>query len=133
MKNSRTLLAALGAAWMLSTAALAGNDGVPVTPTVQNAAYSSGNAIGGMQQVPLFRNSYLTHSGLLDLVQVTSKGGSTTPITFYVFDTLPVATTCTDKSAFTLGAADIAKLAVQPFTLTPAATTGTSASSAQLV
>ncbi|SIO38592.1 hypothetical protein SAMN05443247_04697 [Bradyrhizobium erythrophlei] len=131
MKITR-ILAALDVALMAS-AALAANDGVSTTPTIQTAAYSSGNAIGGLQTVPFFRSAYLSPSGVLDEVDLTSNCGSTIPITFYIFDTNPTATTCTDKSAFSLGAADVAKLAVQPFTLTPAATTGTSVASAQLV
>lgn len=131
VKYSLRVIAALAALFAFPAYAL--NDGVSVTPLVQNAAYSSGNAIGGLQTVPFFRTSNLKPSGVLDGVMVTSVGGSTTAITFYIFDSSPSATTCTDKSAFSLGTADIAKLAVQPFTLTPAATTGTSASSAQLV
>lgn len=131
MKITRILAALLAAS--VSSMALAANDGIAVTPVVQNAAYASGNAIGGLQTVPFFRSAYLTPSGVLDAIEVISKGGSTTAITFYIFDTLPSATTCTDKSAFALGAADLPSLAVQPFTLTPAATTGTTVSSAQLV
>jgi hypothetical protein len=129
-----TRIAAVLAAALMASTAMAGNDGVAVTPTIQTASYSSGNAIGGLQQVPFFRSVYLTHSGVLDAVQLMSKSGATTPITFYIFDTQPsTSTPCTDKSAFTLAAADVPLLAVQPFTLTPAATTGTTVSSAQLV
>lgn len=131
MKKIRVLAALLAA--FLASSAMAGNDGVATTPTIQTAAYSSGNAIGGWQTVPFFRAVYLTHSGVLDAVQLMSQSGATTPITFYIFDTLPTATTCTDRSAFSLGAADVPKLAVQPFTLTPAPTTGTTVSTAQLV
>lgn len=127
------LLAALMSSAAMSSAVMAGNDGVPTTPTLQTAAYVSGNGMGGLQTVPLFRNAYLSDSGIMTGVQLYSQSGATTPITFYVFDTQPTATPCTDKSAFSLGAADIAKLALQPFTLTPAATTGTTVSSAQLV
>jgi hypothetical protein len=82
MKITRSL-AALFAVCM-SSAALAGNDGIAVTPVVQNAAYASGNAIGGLQTVPFFRSAYLTPSGVLDAVEVISNGGSTTAITFYI-------------------------------------------------
>lgn len=132
MKIGRKILAASLAAWMLSSA-FAANDGVSVTPTIQTAAYASGNAIGGLQKVPLFRNASVVTTGFLDLVQVSSKSGATTAITIYIYDTLPAATTCTDKSAFSEGAADVSKRAVQPFTLTPAATPGSSVASAQLV
>lgn len=129
-------LAALTVASWMSTAVMAADDGVVFKPTVQNAAYASGNAIGGLQTVPLLKNVTTTvtrRSGILDAVWLSFVGGATTPVTFYIFDKLPTATTCTDKSAFALGTADIDKLAVAPFALTPAAPTGTTVSMAQLV
>jgi hypothetical protein len=45
------------------------------TPTVQNASYSASNAIGGWQNVSVFRNT-TQPSGILDYVSVASKGGS---------------------------------------------------------
>lgn len=90
------------------------------TPTVQNAAYSSGNAIGGLQTIAFFRSGTRS-TGILNNVSVASKGGATTAITLYVFNANPSATTCTDKSAFSLGAADVSKLiATTPMVLTPA-------------
>src|SRR5579859_7235155 len=58
---------------------------VTVTPTVQNAAYSSGNAIGGLQTVALFRTA-AQPSAVLNNISVASKGGSTTALTLYIFD-----------------------------------------------
>ena len=53
-------------------------------------------------------------------------------LTIYIFDTNPVSSTCTDKSAFSLGAADVSKLAMAPFILTPAVVgSGTTATVAQ--
>src|SRR5271156_5885978 len=70
---------------------------VSLTPTVQNASYSSGNAIGGLQSVKIFRGT-VNPSGILNNIQVLSQGGSTTAITFYIFRAKPSAsTTCTDK------------------------------------
>lgn len=90
------------------------------TPTVQNAAYSSGNAIGGLQTIAFFR-TVQQPTGILQNVSVASKGGSTTAITLYIFEANPTATTCTDKSAFSLGAADVSKLITTiPIVLTPA-------------
>jgi hypothetical protein len=91
------------------------------TPTVQNAAYSSGNAIGGLQTITTAFRTAARNSGILNNVSVWSKGGATTPLTFYIFEANPSASTCTDKSAFVLGAADIAKLVpTTPPVLTPA-------------
>lgn len=104
---------------------------VASTPTVQNAAYSSGNAIGGLQTIAAFRTP--GGSGIVNNVSVWSKGGSTTAMTIYMFNSNPSASTCTDKAAFVLNAADISKLvAVAPPVLTPAivgaGTTATTAS-----
>lgn len=93
---------------------------IAFTPTVQNAAYSSGNAIGGLQTLTFFRTT-TQPTGILNNVSVASKGGSTTAMTLYFFTANPSATTCTDKSAFSLGAADVAKLIPTiPIVLTPA-------------
>ena len=92
---------------------------VPNTPTVQNASYSSGNAIGGLQTIAFFRTA--GGSGILNNESVWSKGGSTTAITLYIFNANPTSSTCTDKSAFSLNAADVAKLiTIAPPVLTPA-------------
>lgn len=93
---------------------------VSSTPTVQNASYSSGNAIGGLQTIQFFRVPSQP-TGILNNVSVASKGGATTAITLYIFQANPTGTTCTDKSAFSLGAADVAKLITTlPIVLTPA-------------
>jgi hypothetical protein len=95
------------------------NQNIANTPIVQNAAYSAGNAIGGLQTFAFFRTSGGT--GVLNNVSVASKGGSTTAITLYIFSSNPSGSTCTDKSAFSLAAADVSKLIAQtPVVLTPA-------------
>jgi len=101
------------------------------TPTVQNAAYSSGNAIGGLQTISFFRSASQP-SGILNNIAVWSKGGSTTAITLYIFTANPSASTCTDRVAFSLNSADVAKLAatIAPV-LTPAVVgSGTAVTSA---
>lgn len=103
---------------------------VTVTPTVQNAAYSSGNAIGGLQLVKIWRGT-VNPSGILNNILVVSQGGATTPITLYIFRSKPSAsTTCTDKSAFSLATGDANKLIPSaPPVLTPAVVgVGTTAS-----
>lgn len=102
------------------------------TPTVQNAAYSASNAIGGWQQIAAFRGT-AQPSGIIDYVAVVSKGGSTTALTIYGFtkSSANLSSTCTDKSAFSLAAADLSALIPGfPITLTPAATQGTTITSA---
>ena len=108
------------------------NAGVAFTPTVQNAAYSSGNAMGGLQTVSFFRST-TQPSGIFDNFSIASKGGATVAMTIYIFDTNPTASTCTDKSAFALNSADASKLAMTPFVLTPAVIgAGTTETFAQL-
>lgn len=102
------------------------------TPTVQNASYASGNAIGGLQTIAFFRSS-TQPSGILNNESIWSKGGSTTAITEYIFNANPTSSTCTDKSAFSLNSADVSKLiTIIPPVLTPAVvgagTTDTTAS-----
>lgn len=102
------------------------------TPTVQNAAYSASNAIGGWQQISVFRNT-TQPSGIIDYVSVASKGGSTTALTIYAFNksSANLTSTCTDKSAFALTAADLSALIPGfPVTLTPATTQGATITSA---
>lgn len=102
------------------------------TPTVQNAAYSASNAIGGWQQIAVFRNS-TQPSGIIDYVSVASKGGSTTALTVYAFNKsiANLTSTCTDKSAFALTGADLSALIPGfPVTLTPATTQGATITSA---
>ena len=104
--------------------------GVSVTPTIQNAAYASGNAVGALQTVAVFRTS-AQPSGILTGIFLAWKGTETTGLTFYVFDTNPTGSTCTDKSAFSLATTDVPKLIIPPFTLTAAApTVGTTTTSA---
>lgn len=107
-----------------------------VTPTIQASAYASGNAVGALQTVRVFRTPFNVPggqaSGIFTGVNMFWKGTETTALTFFVFDSAPSgSTTCTDKSAFVLAAADIPKLAITPFTLTAAApSVGTTATMA---
>jgi hypothetical protein len=71
-----------------------------LTPVVQNASYSSGSAIGGLQTITPFRS--VNPTGILNNVSVWSQGGSITAITFYIFHSNPTASTCTDKNPFVL-------------------------------
>lgn len=93
-------------------------------PTVQNASYSSGNSIGGIQAVTVTANN--GQSGFVTNFRVVSVGGIVPALTLYLFDANPSASTCTDKTAFTLNSADIDKLIyVSPTAITMAAPTGT--------
>lgn len=124
MTTLRKLLHAVIAAAAFSTTALAadfGSDvGRPKTPTVTAGAYSAGQAMGGLQQVAVFRGIDIPR-GIFDFFSLLSKAGNTVGMTVYIFDTKPSAsTTCTDTQSFVLAAGDMAKLAFAPFTITPA-------------
>lgn len=97
---------------------------VSVTPTIQNAAYASTNCMGGFQTVALGSSV-----SVLNQIGIFSKGGLATAKLLYVFSANPSASTCTDKSTFTLNAADVSKVMLI-VSLTPATTTGTSVTSA---
>jgi hypothetical protein len=96
------------------------------TPTVQNAAYSASNAIGGWQQLSVFRN-VAQPSGYLTQISAFSKGGSTTALTVYAFNksSANLTSTCTDKAAFSMSDADAAALIPGfPIVFTPAVAQG---------
>ena len=78
-------------------------------PVVQNASYSASNCLGGFNAVTPV-GAYAGETVLLSSVDVKSVGGATSTITVYVFDSYPSASTCTDKSTFTLASADLDKL-----------------------
>ena len=104
------------------------HNSIALTPTVQNSAYALGNAMGGLQTFAFFRGTALP-SGALDQFAVYSKGGSAVALSVFIFDANPSASTCTDKVAFALNAADVAKLATAAFVITPAAIAGSTVSS----
>jgi hypothetical protein len=107
------------------------NFNTSITPTVQNAAYSAGNGMGGVQTFSVFRNTTNPHA-VLDQLQITSKGGSTVAMTVYAWTKSP-STTCADKSAMSYNTADNPYLVPGfPVVMTPAVIgSGTTESFAQ--
>lgn len=89
------------------------------TPTIQNAAYASGNCMGGFQTIALG-----SAVSALSQISLASQGGLATAKQIYVFSANPSGSTCTDKSTFTIATADLAKL-IYTGSITPAAPTGT--------
>ncbi len=99
------------------------NYSTPVTPVIQASSYAQNAAIGGLSTVAALRlPSY--PSGILDGFWAAWKGGNTVGVTFYVFDKLPTGSSCTDQVVFSMGASDIDKLALAPFSITPVAPQG---------
>lgn len=77
-----------------------------VTPTVQAAAYSSGNAIGTVQDLP---NAVLDSSGgaILESLTLVSDGGAV-DMKVLIFDDT-ISTTITDKASPNISLADLKK------------------------
>lgn len=94
---------------------------VSTTPTIQSASYVSGNCMGGFQAVAAARIS--GGSGIFNKFTLISKGGLLTAKQIYVFTSNPSSSTCTDKGAFTIAAADLPKL-ISTFSITPAVPIG---------
>lgn len=87
------------------------------TPTVQNASYSAGQSLGGLQTISIGATNSLT--GILTQIQLSSKGGSVVASVIYVWQKNPTGTTCTDRANFVASATDNQALIVQPQLLTP--------------
>ena len=95
----------------------------PVVPTIQAAAYATGNVIGGKQTVSVFRNT-TQPSATLSQFLLGWAGTETVAVTAYLFSKNPTNSTITDKAAFVLAAADAQYLVTAPFTLTASASAG---------
>lgn len=83
---------------------------VTVAQTVTaSSAYTSGNAVGGLMTLSgAFRSA--SGSGLIQSVIVNTKSAQTTAIDVVLFNANPSASTCTDKTAFAVAAADFNKI-----------------------
>lgn len=83
---------------------------VQVAQTVTaSSAYTSGNAIGGLITVANAAR-VSAGSGILQSVVVNSKSAQTSQIDIFIFSANPSGSTCTDKTAFSLAAADFDKV-----------------------
>lgn len=91
---------------------------LPDIPTVQNASYSAGQALGKLQSISM--GNPQVASGILTQLQIQSTGGSTTGIVLYVWSQNPTHTTCTDKTNFVSSQADNEWLVIPPTLVTPA-------------
>ena len=75
-----------------------------VIPTVQNASYTAGQSLGGLQTISIGSTASL--SGILTGISVESNGGSLTGIVAYVWSKNPASTTCTDNTNFVVSQTD---------------------------
>jgi hypothetical protein len=83
---------------------------VTVAQTVTaSSAYTSGNAVGGL--ITLANASRVSAgSGLIQSIIVNSKSAQTTQIDVVLFNANPSGSTCTDKTAISVAAADFDKV-----------------------
>lgn len=137
--RAKALLAAL---CLLAAPALADptnfggyDNGAPITVTTTTSNYPPNTVMGGLIPVNIFRTTS-PPSGILDYFWAGSKGGSTSAVTYYIFDTTispynsitnPNGSTCTDGTNFRLGSLDFPNL-VTVVTPTLATTQGASQS-----
>lgn len=88
---------------------------IPQTVTA-GSAYASGNAVGGLMTLAGAARALGTYagapatSGLLQSVFVNSKSLQTTQMDLVLFNANPTTTTCTDKTAIAVSAADFDKV-----------------------
>ena len=103
-------------------------------PTISTSAYTANYAIGGLQKIPMARTT-VRPSLILNGIGVFSKGGITASMAVYAFTAAAnsgaLNSTCTDHAAFVLSSLDAPYLIPGfPITLTPAATAGTTQTTA---
>jgi hypothetical protein len=79
------------------------------TPTMQAAAYVTGNVIGGL--ISLANAVRAPGSGLIQSVTVTFQSGVEPSLDIVFFDGNPTNSTITDKTAIALAAADLGSVA----------------------
>jgi hypothetical protein len=86
------------------------NTTLTVAQTVTaSSAYASGNAVGGLITLAGI-NRATGASILVQSVLVTSKSAQTNPMDLLLFNANPTGSTCTDKTAVSIVAADAGKL-----------------------
>ncbi len=97
-----------------------------VTSTIagvtSTGAYVSGNCIGGFQSIVAAGKN--GQSGNLKNVLVENVSGNAAPVTVYLFESSPTASTCTDHGTFAVGAADLGRLIAAPTQVVLAAPAG---------
>lgn len=83
---------------------------IQVAQTVTaSSAYTSGNAVGGL--MTLSNAARVSGgSGLVQSVVINAKSAQTAPVDVFIFGANPSGSTCTDKTAFAVAAADFDKV-----------------------
>ena len=88
---------------------------VKVTPTISTTQYSANDVVGGLLTLPVRNDESGLASGFVMRVQVVDKDGVGPAGKLYLFAEKPAA--LADHAAFSLAAADIAKLIGDPIAI----------------
>jgi hypothetical protein len=84
---------------------------VTVAQTVTaSAAYSANNAVGGLITIAGAKRASAAPGAHLQSVIIDMKSAQTTAIDVVIFNANPTGSTCTDKTAFSVAAADFNKV-----------------------
>jgi hypothetical protein len=102
---------------------------VPTVINVGTVAYAPSKCLGGLQTIAVL-DSPLQPGGILNEVDVYFQGGNTLGVTVYLFGQNPTNSVIQDGTLITIAAADVSKLALPPFTLTPSVPQGVTFSAA---
>ena len=97
------------------------------TATPNSSSHAAGSSVGGLFSVPVARTN--GGGGIITTLYWVSTGGATTQLQVRLWDKNPTNTTCTDQTAFVESVTDDVHLLAPPFTMTPAAPTGTTGDS----
>jgi hypothetical protein len=110
VSSATPLPVALGAGSNTIGSLIGNNSTLTVAQTVTAAsAYATGNAVGGLITLTSI-NRASGASILVQSVLVTSKSAQTNPMDILLFNASPTGSTCTDKTAVSIVAADAGKL-----------------------
>src|SRR5690349_8581215 len=82
---------------------------IQVVPTVQAAAYSSGNVIGGLLTFAGAAR-VAAGSGIIQTAMVSFTSGVQPSLDFVFFNASPTGSTITDKTAIAVANADVGKI-----------------------
>ncbi len=85
---------------------------IKLTPTISATQYSAGDVVGGLMTLPVKNEESGRTSGYISRVQVVDKDGVGAAGKLYLFSEKPTA--IADHAAFTLDAANIAKMVGDP-------------------
>lgn len=85
---------------------------IKLTPTISATQYSAGDVVGGLMTLPVKNEESGRTSGYISRVQVVDKDGVGAAGKLYLFSEKPAA--IADHAAFTLDAANIAKMVGDP-------------------